>query len=89
MVAPSAALWKLSMDPLLGGVGSPQPAEVKQLYYSRDWRYTVDKLISRPIPSYPKYIRACIIMIIEICSVVNLALAQSTWKFPMLWNLAS
>ena len=26
MVAPSATLWKLSMDPLLGGMVSPQPA---------------------------------------------------------------
>ena len=29
-MALSAALWKLSMDPLLGGVGIPQPAGVIQ-----------------------------------------------------------
>ena len=28
MVAPSAALWKLSMNPLLGEVGCPHPAEM-------------------------------------------------------------
>ena len=28
-MAPSAALWKLSMDPLIGGVGSPQLPEME------------------------------------------------------------
>ena len=51
MVAPSAALWKLAMDPLLGGVGSTQPAEV--VPGQRKWQtYDVVTLVMHSLLSY-------------------------------------
>ena len=49
-MAPSAALWKLSMDPLLGGLGSVQPAEMIRQGCAHAPKCSRSSLVLRPAP---------------------------------------